>query len=423
VAEDQNRDIDNEGEESAPKKKEAPVEFSTLQDVGEFINYIGNPTLLEFADPIKDRDGRVLVQVDSRLRESIFSNLQTRKASELPSLFRFNYTKDLSGKLKSLVSDSLFVCLKQDQYHIAPDLLRLSKINFLSLVSAVLDNRTVLDKLTMMNISNDLLLRHLGEAALLSGGIAERLCRAGNVREEDYPAIVKLSLTAGLLHDISLADNDNFILDDIENAIDSRHEAKSVEFIKKHLKDIDHAVIKAVGSHHRTSAIYANGDVPILTDEIIVSESLNFAEFFFGQIRSAYQFRISSQIKIIDRIFFTIGQAIGIGYFNPAIFKIMGDLQTRFKSILNYGQEIADLEKQCLFGTSAVAYPTPRCSQVLCVDKRMDCKFIQQNYPIRVVQSARHLGRTWRKLSVGDYPKCVLSGRLPEPPEEIVSLG
>lgn len=415
-------DEEAEKEDKRKKKHEEIIIFSSLAEIGELINFVEDPTVLEFARAVLDPSENVLVQKNTSLRVSIFKNLKMRKPGELPPSFVFKYSTPLKNKFKELVRNMLFVCLKPNRFHIAQQLMKLATLKYIALVNAILDNRALLEKLVEMSKANDPLISHMGETAILSAAIADHLCVQMKVETKDHYTLTKQAITAGLLHDISLADDAEFLLNDLEAAKDSKHEGKSAAFIKENFPGLNPRIVQSIANHHRLEPIYeGNKEIP-LSHDLIVSESICFAEFFFVQLRSLYQFRAQKGENVMDKAFFQMGQAIASGFFHPKVFHIISSLQDKFRAILKYGHEIGLLEKKCLHGGYAIAYPTPRCAQILCSERKYDCEYIKSEYPIQVVQPMESFGRAWKSLQVGEYPKCKLTEELPAPPEEIISM-
>lgn len=410
------------GTNAEPPKQET-IEFRTLLEIGGFINYIGDPTLLEFMEPIKDKNDQVLIQKNTTLRQKLFENLLMRKTSDLPEKFVFKYSKGLKERLKALVARPLFISLTKEQYHIAPALLKITDMDHSVIYGAVMENRSMLDRFVALHREKNPLLPHLGETAMLCGVITENLCRhLREIEPRRYYAAVRMAFQAGLLHDIALAEDDNFLMDDIENAKESGHEKKSAEIIRGEMQGIDPVVIEAVAAHHREEAPYSKSHSPQLSVQQVIRESLSFAEFFYCQFRSIYQYRNITKESYIGQMFYTIGEAFSFGLFHPAISQIISRVRESLKAIMFYGIEIGKIERACIYIDSALAYPAPRCTQVLCKNRVMNCELIQPNFPINVVQPTRYFGTRWDMLRPGNYPKCQLTDKLPDPPEEIQKL-
>ncbi|MBP7585385.1 MAG: HDIG domain-containing protein [Spirochaetes bacterium] len=410
------------GKQDAAPKRET-LEFKNLQDVGSFINYIGDPTLLEFAEAVKDRNDQVLIQKGTALRQKMFESLVSRKAAELPSSFLFNYSKNLKERLKASVARSLFVSLTKEHYHIAPALLKITEMDHAAMYAAVMENRSMLDLFVALDRERSPILPHLGEAALLAGAVAENLCRHLRAAEpRQYYAAVRRAFQGGLLHDISLADDDNFLMDDIERAKESEHEKKSAEMIKRELRDVEPEVAEAVAAHHREDAPYWKTSAPQLDVRHVTREAVSFAEFFYCQYRAIYQFRDTTKETHVGRMFYTLGQAFGMGFFHPAIFQVISRVRESLKKIMNYGMDVGRIERSCVYTDSAIAYPAPRCTQVLCRNRIMECELVQASFPISVVQPTKYFGNRWGTLKAGEYPKCKLTDKLPDPPEEIQKM-
>jgi hypothetical protein len=89
---------------------------------------------------------------------------------------------------------------------------------------------------------------------------------------------------------------------------------------------------------------------------------------------------------------------------------------------MKFGQDIGKLEAKCLYKKDAIAYPVPLCTQILCKNKRYDCKWVVAVRPVNIVHFSKIFGRAGDSLAVGIYPKCKLSEDLPVPPKELSGL-
>jgi hypothetical protein len=402
------------------KPKEKIFTIDNLHEIGKWINYLGDTQCIEFAEPIYDQQGKILVQKDSILKENIYKSLQSRKSSEFKNRFVFKYNKKFMEKCKNKISNSLYVCLDAKRYHIAPQFMIFSKNDYTQIGDILFENRELLDHFIKLDMDGDPILPHLGEIALVCTGFTDLFLEKAK-RTSEKKEILKLAFACGLLHDISLQGDFNFLYNDLENYKNSDHEVKSQLLINQTFKNLDPLVGKIIRHHHRETPIYPNDDKVHFTKEMVISECLNFSEYLFSQIRMPYllnkkNLKISSTIQ---KIFFNVGQIFGKGFFHPFLFEILAILQKKFLNVMKFGEDIGNLEACCIFKDSAVAYPSPRCTQILCKDKKYNCKLVSATQPIDIIAATKTMGWAGMDLSKGKYPKCKLSKKLPPPPKEL----
>jgi hypothetical protein len=410
-----------ETDQTISKSDKKSFVLKNLQEIGEWINYLGDSQCMELAEPIYDGQKKILVQKDSILKENIYKSLQSRKTSEFINGFVFKYNKNFKDRCKKKVSKKLYVCLDAKCYHIAPQFMIFSKSDYTIIGDILFENRELLAHYVKLDMLNDPILPHLGEIALVCTGFTElflnRIKRTSEKKE-----ILKLAFACGLLHDISLQDDSDFLANDLEKCKDNNHETNSRFFITQNFKNLDPLVGNIVGEHHRDKPKWLKDEnTTLFSKEMIVSECLNFSEYLFSQIRRPYllnekKLKIS---KTIQKIFFNVGQTFGKGFFHPFLFEIMGVLQKKFLNIMKFGEDIGNLEAQCPFKDSAVAYPAPRCTQILCKNKKYECKLVSATQPIDIIAATKTMGWAGMDLNKGKYPKCKLSQRLPTPPKEL----
>jgi hypothetical protein len=401
-------------------KSQDTLILKNIQEIGKWINYLGDYRYFELAEPIKDQQKKILVQKGKVLRKSIYDNLQSRKISELPSAFVFKYSKELIEQCKKKVSKALYKCLEPGQFHIAPQLMKITKKNYTKVGDILFENKNLLDLFVMLDMESDPLLQHLGEIAIVCTGITDLFCI---VKEKSSAGseMLKSAFLAGLLHDLSLKGHHNYLSDDLQNFKENGHAEKSKTYVEQNFEDITSIIPKIIGLHHRTRPIWDTDEEILLTKDRILSECLCFSEYLF------IQFRMPSLLKeqkievenALEKIFFNIGQTIGQGYYHRTFLKLIAKIQEKFASIMKYGLEIGELEKKCQFRRSAVSYPIPKCTQILCRKKIEDCDQISLSFSINIVTSTKTMGWIGADLLPGKYPKCKLSENLPKHPEEL----
>lgn len=419
---DQPSEKEETGEkEGAEGKKQRLLVLDSLEDVGNWINYLGGFEYLEVAEPITDNDQKVLVQKNSFLRKGSFENLKGRNPSEISPNFSFKYNNVFRNRCKKILSKSLYICLEPKRYHIASLILKGARENISQIGESAFENEELLDLFVSMDQDHEPILPHLGEVALVLTGLVEQFL-IREKRDEGVKKSLKMAFTVGLLHDISLKDDTDFLVNDLEKAKESEHEKKSRAFILEHLKGLDPKIARIVSEHHRDRAEWAENKETHISFEDTISECLIFTEYLFMQIRTSYLMKKEDRKNLLEKIFFNVGHSFGLGYFHPNLFEIMAHYQESFQRVMKFGEEIGNLEKKCILKASAVAYPVPLCTQMLCKDKRYDCKLVISSRPINVIHQTKLIGRAEKQIFAGSYPKCRLSEYLPKAPKEISGL-
>lgn len=410
ITDETTRDLEEE------HKTEEVLEFQTTAEMGAFVNYIEDPVLLEFARAVKSKSDEVLIQKGTALRVSLFKTLKNR-SDQIKESFQFKYTKNLKDRLKKNLWRHLFECLEPGRYHISRQLNQVGELDYEKMTSIALDKIPLLELFTRMHRDQDPILPHLGETALMAAGIAEHICNLENPRDQ-RSEIVKKALLAGLLHDVALSGADDWLEKDTLEPHQNGHTTASVRNILRELPDLEDDVVQAIQEHHRAVPIWKDAANFTLDTSGIIRESLVFSEFFLGRINHLKASRQTAE-EAMEKLFFEIGQAIDKGFFHSRIMTIMGTLQERFKSILEFGHAVSRVESQCLFGDSAVAYPSPRCTQMLCLGKHYECEKMGKGTTIEIIHGTSNMGWIGDKIKPDSYPKCKLVELLPDLPESL----
>ena len=74
---------------------------------------------------------------------------------------------------------------------------------------------------------------------------------------------------------------------------------------------------------------------------------------------------------------------------------------------------LALVEKKCLHGEHAWAYPKPQATQVLCGGSVLCCPHLKVGWNFTMISPQRAYGRIGRELPAATYYKCTLEQELP----------
>jgi hypothetical protein len=215
-----------------------------------------------------------------------------------------------------------------------------------------------------------------------------------------------------LLHDIALAGDDDFLLKDIEHIIESNHARKSAEQAKALIPGLPEGVCDIIEHHHRINNQYDPESDSVLDPQSIAAEALALSEYIFVQLRS--QYKKDESMNSAERLFYDLGRAFGQGQFHPQFKRIAARVWESLFATLNYGYEIGAVERLCPFRPSAIAYPTPRCTQIMCHHHVKSCEHYDPQFPLEVLHVTRFPGRPGEIIEPGKYGKCRLASQLPK---------
>lgn len=386
--------------------------FESFRDFLKFVAYAGEAVQLEFAEPVLDNAGTTLVQKGVHMRASLQKSLQQfYDRGNLNEKITIADTRALHTALRDRVMRSLTRCLEPGRFHMAQALVEISTVNILSLLQNIVQRRDVLPVFIKLDQAEDPLLPHLGEVALVAGGLAEQFCRntGKNTGARD---IIRNAMFAGLLHDIALAGDDDFLLQDIEKIVESDHARKSAAMAKKLIPQLSDGIAEIIEHHHRMVNPYEPESDALLDAQQIATEALALSEYIFVQLRS--QYKKDESMNSAELLFYELGRAFGQGKFHPQFKRIAARVWEKLFATLHYGYEIGKVESSCLFRPSAVAYPTPRCTQVMCHHHITQCELYDEQFPLEILHATRFPGRPGVMIEPGKYGKCRLAAKLPK---------
>lgn len=390
----------------------AGFKFSTFREFLKFVEYAGDGLQLEFAAPILDSAGAVLVQKGLHCRPGLIKSLwQFFNQGNLNENILIADTKQLHAALRDKICRQLFRCLDPGRFHVAQALADASLVNIKAVTANIIQRHDVLPVFLKLDQMQDPILPHLGEVALVAGGFAEQYCRAasnGRATRE----IVRTAIFAGLLHDIALADDDDFLAKDIERIRESNHAKQSADLAAQLIPGIAATMTDIIEHHHRENTPFdPEGDYP-LPGQNIAGEALALSEYIFVQLRS--QYRKDEAMNSAELLFYDLGRAFGQGRFHPQFRNITSRLWENLFATLYYGYEIGQVESRCPHKPSAIAYPTPRCTQIMCHAHVTTCANYDSHLPLEILQATRFPGRPGIMIEPGKYAKCKLAAELPK---------
>lgn len=399
------------GAETTPASG-ATFQFTSFREFLQFVAYVGDDVQMEFAEPVLDAAGAALVQKGVHMRATLQKSLQQFfDRGNLNENILIADTATLHNALRDRVCRTLLRCLEPGRFHVAQALADASQINIRGMLASVVGRRDILPVVLKLDKSEDPILPHLGEVALVAAGLAEQYCKhagSGTLTRE----IVRNAMIGGLLHDIALADDDDFLLNDIEKISESAHAGRSAALTRQLVPDLPAEVTDIIEHHHRTSAPYEPETDSQLSAQAIAGEALALAEYIFVQLRS--QYKKDEKMNSAELLFYDLGRAFGQGRFHPQFKKIAARLWEKLFATLHYGYEIGVVENRCPKKPSAIAYPTPRCTQIMCHRHVTACEHYDSQFPLEVLQATRFPGRPGVMIDPGKYGKCRLAAALPK---------
>jgi hypothetical protein len=399
-----------EGGEKAPEETGTPgFTFNAFRDFLKFVEYVGDSAPVELSEPILDASGAVLVQRGHHIRNSLVTNLwKFFNQGNLNQNISISSTKALRAALRDKISRTLFICMDPGRFHVAHQLVGASRVNLLALAANIIERSDMLPIFLRLAQHEDPILPHLGEVALTAAGFAEQSLVISN--DKNARELIRQSLLAGLLHDIGLADDPDFLVKDIEQAVSSDHAEKSARFVRETLPALNPVIAEIIAKHHRDANRYDPEAISAGLSNIS-EEALALGEYIFVQLRS--QYKKDENMTPAELLFYSLGRAFGQGRFHPRFKSVAAKLWEQFYITLRYGFEIGKIESSCPHKPSAVAYPTPRCTQIMCHQNVTKCEHYDHQFPLEVMQATRFPGRPGITIQPGKYGKCKLAAQLP----------
>lgn len=390
----------------------AGFKFTAFREFLKFVEYAGEGLQMEFAAPILDSAGAVLVQKGLHCRPGLIKSLwQFFNQGNLNENFIIADTKQLHSALRDKICRQLFRCLDPGRFHVAQALADASFVNIKAVTANIIQRQDVLPVFMKLDQMEAPVLPHLGEVALVAGGLAEQYCRAATNGKATRET-VRTAIFAGLLHDIALADDDDFLAKDIEKIKESNHAKLSADLAKTMIPGLPASVTDIIEHHHRENTPFdAESPNPIPLQNV-AGEALALSEYIFVQLRS--QYRKDESMNSAELLFYDLGRAFGQGKFHPQFRNITSRLWENLFATLYYGFEIGRVESRCPFKPSAIAYPTPRCTQIMCHAHVSTCANYDSHLPLEILQATRFPGRAGVMIEPGKYGKCRLAAELPK---------
>jgi hypothetical protein len=386
--------------------------FESFRDFLKFVAYVGDAVQVEFAEPVLDGTGTALVQKGVHMRPSLQKSLQQfYDRGNLNEKITIADTRALHTAIRDRIVRTLTRCLEPGRFHMAQALAEVSTINIRSMLVNIIQRRDILPVFMRLDQAEDPLLPHLGEVALVAGGFAEQYCRNAG-KNAGAREIIRTAIFAGLLHDIALAGDDDFLLKDIEKITESDHARKSAERAKALVPALPVAVSDIIEHHHRMTNPYEPESDSALEAQSIAAEALALSEYIFVQLRS--QYKKDETMNSAELLFYELGRAFGQGKFHPQFRRIAARVWEKLFATLHYGYEIGAVEHMCPYKPAAIAYPTPRCTQVMCHGHVTSCENYDSQFPLEVLHATRFPGRPGTMIEPGKYGKCRLAKKLPK---------
>ncbi|MBX3720236.1 MAG: HD domain-containing protein [Turneriella sp.] len=389
----------------------AAFKFTAFREFLKFVEYVGEAAPVELAEPIQDTAGAMLVQKANHVRESLIKNLwKFFNAGNLNENISVAGTKALRTALRDKICHSLFKCLEPGRFHVAQALVDASQVNLRAMVAGIVERKDTLPLFLKLDQMEDPILPHLGEVAITAGGLAEQYVKSSQIGASARESI-RHAVFAGLFHDIALADDADFLLKDIEQAAQSGHIEQSARFVRENLPELNPVIAQLIEHHHRDSNRYDPDVDTQIKGEQVSEEALALAEFILIQLRS--QYKKEEGMTVPEMLFYGLGRAFGQGRFHPRFRSIASSLWENLYTTLHYGYEIGLVENRCPFKPSAVAYPTPRCTQIMCHQRVRQCEHYDDQFALEILNATRFPGRPGIIINPGKYGKCKLAQFLP----------
>ncbi|MCB1324182.1 MAG: hypothetical protein H7A21_02800 [Spirochaetales bacterium] len=405
--------------------EENAITFLSLNEFVRFSTDMGLIGLVQLEEPVLDNSDNVLIKEGVFVKATALSRLEEMEGHYRPH-FKVAMNNNLIRELRKFVAGEMLDLLKEKDNRFIAHLLEKSTRRYRSIMESAFIGTRFLLHIYRLSQENGCFFAHISELALLALGLA----LISPVKEK---FVHRFSFLAGLGCDLDLESDDEYLnrAEDYatRNALNLRSaraadgyelpEAVS-EAIATHAIDFDRPHYKPFRMEPGAELPEPEepGEVSILDEEphlsaaqrefsnAIVTELLRLARYVHDTSK-----KLSGE-DFAEQLVYMIAYNGERGFFHPDLTMTVVKVYREFEAGARKMMRIAAIEKKCLFPPSALAYPKPKATQILCRNNHQECSLIVRGWDMNVVAPMEAYGWLGETLAVGSYPKCMLAGEL-----------
>ncbi|MCP5501699.1 MAG: hypothetical protein H7A25_17485 [Leptospiraceae bacterium] len=408
-------------------------EYIEFEDFPAFASFLYENELIgiaQMANPIQDKNGKVLIQENAKLKGGMISKLETMHGQYEP-IFHIKITFELVERLKSRFIESIYTRLDKDSVEDMISMLFNSEtertISYKGVIEHSLRDSFIVISSYRLWREKKKYFSYSIESALLSMGIAYSV-------EMPIKYLHRYAFLAGLFMDLALSENEYW-------KIPLQRDAQMMQ-----LADFSSSLGRKIGlpsfvqeaiRRHWIPGMYWGGGGPeeleldmerisdhpfkLFQDKEIKEPEVEpeLVEYLI-EILKIVRFLKETMKKVPDNentsktILTMFAYNLEKKIFKEEIAEPFIKKFKTYEAIIDRMRAIAKIEKQCQYPPAAWAYPKPQATQVLCKNNVESCPFYERGWDLKIVSQQEAYGYVGTPLKPGNYPKCRLEKRLKE---------
>ncbi len=398
-----------------------------------FINDLDLVSKIRFSRPVTDSSGKVMIREEILVKPAVLSRLhELEGVYALPLALRIS--DDIVRQMRLHIATSILRELNRSEHSFIKQLFPDDSRQHHSHVLHAFEDRTLVLLSYRLLEEKPEFFRHLAVAGLLTLGIVSQ-------QNIQAPFVNRHAFLAGFTHMLGLVDLEDWQL--IPTSDDERQRrlergallVNRMSFVHG-LSDVIRAAFFPVEQAQQVEprfggilhevlpgakaepASAAGKDAADFSRQIhprsryLLSETLRIARFLYETLINPADGSAHTPESLLQRLAYNMAR----GYFHEglvrAVLRRFNDIDPEIKRLT----VLARIEKKCLHGGHAWAYPKPQATQILCGGSVLCCPHLQMGWTTKMVAPQRAYGRIGPPLPAATYYKCQLERELPDAP-------
>ncbi len=435
-------------------------ETVVLESFGELEGFARNADLfgdLEFARPVEDNHGKVLIKENIALNASLIARLKNHEGN-YRELFEVKLTRPVITKLRLFLGREIARAnTRRVEHDFVEQLLEDRSFSLADIVSNGLQEKRILLALLKVFFSDPPFFSHIARLGVLTLAVVLRANPGPNLRRHAF--------LAGLCADLALVDSEawkfpvisgpakkslaeicarfaaNFFLprecleaiarhpvpevperagepaailpDFLPDVVLAQGSAMFAEILKLPAEGGESATPEGESKNGADHAGEAGRDASAEPNSaefsperaITLTQALRIARYL-DDVGKRYR---ADPASFAEESIYMIAYLSGKGYFDTALSDRIIEVFRKYQTIARRMRMVANIESRCIAPPSAWAYPRPaNAAQVLCKKRKYDCPHLVPSWSMHVVSPADAYGWLGAVLDPGEYPKCDL---------------
>lgn len=434
-----------------------------FEELEKFTQEFGLLGEIEFAAPVLDTHGKVLIKENILFNASMFARLKNYDG-EYDQKFEVKLTPAVLRKIRAFIGQEIARSNRRRiEFDFVDQLLENLPYSLSDMVAGALQSRRILLAFFKLYFSDQDFFNHGARLGVLALAVATRLPRA--------PMLRRYSFLAGLCADLALVESEAWKYPVISGptkkslAVSCARFAAEFQLPEPVLDAIaDHPVADAAGDGSGPAApgpadrapppvstmfaeilsipgddelaVEQDGDseaaaadgaapaeqvmrledkAPAANPSGTITEILRIARY----VDDVGKRTKDDPARFAEEAIYYIAYLSGRGLFEERLSNAVIAVFRKYRAKARRVQLIAAVEKKCIHPPSAWAYPRPTsAAQIVCQARKFDCPHIVPNWSMHVVSPADAYGWLGAVLEPGDYPKCEFGQELKKIKEE-----